>query len=471
MKKIIFTKTFSSNIFLSLENDILNDICIRETDKLNIGDIYLGRVVSIKEDINSAFISLESGRTGFIRCKDLITREDKTEFAAKGIKIRDVRIKDLISVGQDILVQISREATGSKNPMMVKEISLSNKFMALLIEPGNVFYSKKIKSFSEKKKLKDFAADNDISSKYSVIFRRQSLNVSEDVLLKAYHTLADQMNMIIEKSIYTMAPKKLYDAKEFIVEMLESHAKDNVDVIYVENIESKKIVDKYLYDFGEYIGNPKIIDDYCDLYNLFSVSLHLESLMNTNIILEYGGDICIEKTEAMTVVDVNSKGFSTNESGMEPAWYINLSALKEIERQLRLRDIGGIIIVDFVNFKNAENEDKFLDVIKNMFRDSEVKVEGFTRLGLLELTRKRTTNGLLDKLFVKCRTCNGKGKIASKELLKMKLENMIYTWKLNKSAKIVNIHLDKEESEFIVKHMSEELSDLEHANEVKLNFI
>lgn len=471
MKKIVFTKTYSSNIFLSLEDDRLDDICIRETSKLNIGDIYLGRVVSIKEDINSAFVSLKNGKIGFIRCKDLISREEKSKLSARGIKVRDVKIKNLISLGQEILVQVAREATASKNPMMIKEISLSNKFMAILIEPDNIFYSKKIKSFSEKRRLKEFAERNELTNKYSIIFRRQSLNVTDDILLEAYKSLANQMDVIVKKSKYSMAPVKMYDAKNFIIEMLESNVKEDVDEIYVEDNESKLIVKNYLTNYGNYIGNPSVIDKYENLCNFFDVSSYLENLMNNRVNLKEGGDICIESTEAMTVIDVNSKGFVANERILETAWYINLNALKEIKRQLRLRDVGGIIIIDFVNFKNSENESKFLEAIKETFRDTEVRVEGFTRLGLLELTRKRTASGILEKLFSDCRCCSGEGKVPSRELIFMKLESVIYSWKMNKSSDVIKVEMKDNQKKFVLENMQKEISELESIHKIRIEMI
>lgn len=475
MNKLIFTKTYTSEVYLSLKNDIMNDVNIRNINEIAIGDIYLGRVVSIVEEINSAFVSLGNSKIGFIRCKDLLTQKEKMGLQAKNIKVKDVKINNLISEGQDLLVQVVREANASKNPMLVTELSLSNKYLAILVEPKKILFSKKIRNPYDKKRLKNMIKNMKVKPKYSIIFRRQSLEVEEDKLMESYSALEKQLDDIVAKSAYSIAPKKMFDAKNFILEILESRANGKIDKIYVDNKKSKKIVTDY---FDEYISEydtPEIIDDYDDLVNMFSVVDYLESLSENQINLENGGNICIERTEAMTVIDVNSTDFDFKENTdivkRETAWYINLEALKEIKRQLLMRNIGGIIIVDLINFRIPENEEQFLILARRMFRDTKVRVEGFTKLGLLELTRKRTVTSTVDRLFTNCRVCGGSGKVASEALIKLKLENNIHTAKLNRSSDIVDVSVSQNELDYILDVMSEYIESMEKQHNIRINLI
>ena len=412
-----------------------------------VGDIYLGKVRKIMPGLNAAFVNIGHEKDAFIHYLDLggqfpslqklvaSQQPGKRGLRVESLKLeppveKSGKIGDYLQVGQNIMVQIAKEAISTKGPRLTADISLAGRNVVLVPFSSKVFLSQKIRSADEKKRLKRIAAAV-LPKNFGVIIRTAAMEAKDEDIEHDIQTQIDRWRKTCAaiKKNAASAPAQLMSemnrANTIIRDSLngsfsqiavDDEAMYNEIRGYIRQIEPEKEKIVKLYR-----GNVPIFDN-------FDISKQIKSLFAKYVSLRRGAYLIIEHTEAMNVIDVNSGNRTKAEDDQEQtAFDVNLAAAREIARQLRLRDLGGIVIIDFIDMHKAANRQLLYEEMNKLMATDKAKhtVLPLTKFGLMQITRQRVRPVAVQDVTDVCPTCNGTGRIEPTVLLDKKIENKI----------------------------------------------
>ena len=344
------------------------------------GNIYLGKVKNIMPGMQSAFIDIGESKNALVHIKDLIPKASNVT----GNVFEDtskMNISKIIKSGDEILVQVKRDCNKQKGPRVTTDIKLYGRFIILLPCSKFITISQKIEDKEEEKRLKNIVK-NSLPKEYGAIIRTVAKDRKEEEIKKEINFLISMWNSILKNSDSMknkkMAPIQIFNNSGITGKIITDLAENNLEKIYTNE---KELKDNYidLKDKIEIIDNP---------LEKFEAKKYMNP--NRKIWLNCGGFITIDCTEALTAIDVNSAKFTGKRDLEKTVLKVNLEATEEIAKQVRLRDIGGIIIIDYIDMENEEDREKVRNYMIECFKKdrSKVQVMEFTKLGLLEITRK-----------------------------------------------------------------------------------
>lgn len=381
MKELVILNSENRRIIALIEDEeLVEEYEEDENNKSIEGNIYVGKVQNVLTGLQSAFVNIGEKRNAFIHVKDILPKIDIT----KNEEVEKEPINKLIKPGDPIIVEVKKEAVDKKGPRLSTHISLTSRFIVFMPNSPFVTVSSKIEDERERERLKNIV-EKYLPQNTGAIIRTVSENRSEEDIKEDIIKTIDKWKNIKLKPIEKY-PQKIYDKggvlKKTIVDLVDS----NLDKIIVENQKDYDLVKNIL---AEIDSNIKIEVDQ-KISQKYSLEKQLKAIENTKVWLKNGGFITIEKTEALVAIDVNSGKFIGKDDAEETITEVNLEAAKEISKQIRLRDISGIIVIDFIDMKKEENKRAVIEeIIKNSKKDrSKVQVEEFTKLNLMEITRK-----------------------------------------------------------------------------------
>lgn len=385
MKQIVIKrKEDNENLILVLENGILVEKHLENTKNKNIeGNIFIGKVQNVLPGLDSAFVNIGKNRNAFIAVKDILPKIDIVKDSDKNNK---ETINKLIKPGNPIIVQVKKDTSTKKGVRVTTHLNIPGRFVVLCPNTPFVTVSQKVK---EKEKLKKIVSEN-LPENLGAIVRTNAENASKEDIILDIKNLLDKWKEINEVTIENY-PKQIYDSGGIIKKLLIDIIDSGLEEIIVEDDFLEQEIKEILKDLNK---DAKIIVDKEDILYNYNLDRQLKETEKRKIWLKSGGFITIDKTEALTAIDVNS-GKSIGKSDVEETIYnVNYEASIEILKQLRIRDIGGIIIIDYIDMKKEENKEKILKLLKEEIKNdrSKVQIEGFTRLNLMELTRKHLYN-------------------------------------------------------------------------------
>lgn len=377
---IIFNQDRIKKLALIEDEELVEIYAEDEKNKSIEGNIYVGKVQNVLNGLQSAFVDIGEKKAAFIHVKDILPKVDVT----KNEKQEEIPISKLIKAGDPIIVEVKREAIDKKGPRLSTHLSLSSRFVVFMPNATFVTVSQKIENEEEKNRLKN------IVSKYlpqntGAIIRTVAENQTEDVLKKDVQKAVAKWNGIQAEAVDEF-PKMIYDKggvlKKTIVDLVDNH----LDKIVLQTKDDKKLLKELLEEIG---SNVKLEVD-AEILNKYSLEKQIKAVHNNKVWLKSGAFITIDKTEALVAIDVNSGKFIGKDDVEKTVTDVNLEAAKEICKQIRLRDISGIIIIDFIDMQKDENKQAVIDAIKKYSKKdrSKVQVEDYTKLNLMHITRK-----------------------------------------------------------------------------------
>ncbi len=424
-----------------------------------VGDIYLGKVRKIMPGLNAAFVNVGHEKDAFIHFLDLGNHFQSLQKIVssyqpgkRGLKVEMLKLGDTpekggkissyLEVGQNIMVQIAKEAISTKGPRLTADISLAGRNVVLVPFSSKVFLSQKIRSAEEKKRLKRVAAEV-LPKNFGVIIRTAAISAKDEDIAQDILSLLEKWRTLLQNIRQKEAPSLLMSelgrANTIIRDTLngtfsqivvddEAMYKNIRSYIKIIQPESEKIVKLYK-------GTVPIFDN-------FDISKQIKSLFAKYVSLRRGAYLIIEQTEAMHVIDVNSGNRTKAEDNQEQtALDVNLAAAAEIARQLRLRDMGGIVIVDFIDLHKAPNRQLLYEQMQTLMAGDKAKhtVLPLTKFGLMQITRQRVRPVPVESVEDICPTCNGTGKIQPTVLLDKSIENQISFLVIDRKCKFINL--------------------------------
>ena len=387
-----------------LKNDRIEELIVAQ-GQYQIGDIFVGTVENVLPGIDAAFIDIgESDKNGFIHVSDLGPLR-----LNKGV----ISITELLEPRQKVLVQVMKEPTGSKGPRLTGNISIPGKYLILQPYGQGVNISRKINTDSERSRLKALGVLIKPPST-GLLFRTESEKIKEELLIEDLENLLQQWENILKVSENSNPPNLIKRDEDFSLKILRDYIKSSTNKIIIDSKFSIERAKDFLIhnesnvdiEFHDNDLNEHILEKY-------EIKKTISKALQPRVDLPSGGYIIIEPTEALTVIDVNSGSFTRSANSRQTVLWTNCEAALEISRQMKLRNIGGVIVVDFIDMESRRDQFQLLEHFASAIKDDSARpqIAQLTELGLVELTRKRQGQNIYELFGKKCSTCNGTGHI------------------------------------------------------------
>ena len=392
MLELIINKNKSRENIILVENGKLVEAytSTQEDQKRRLeGNIYAGEVSDIIKGMQAAFVDFGGNKKGFIHLKDAIQQVDET----KEKMDTSLDIKDVLKPKQKILIQIKKDSDAIKGARVSTHISLPGKYIVLMPNANFVTISQKIEDESRRQELIKTIKDI-LPKEFGAIVRTSALNAKKQELQKDVENLLNKWDDIKNKFDKSPnVPKLILESENIVEKIITDLAIKDLESIITNDEEEFNKLNKIISSENKIKVTLEKGKDLLTKYDLLS---QIEKLENRKIWLNCGGFITIDKTEALTAIDVNTGKFTGSKDLESTVFKVNKEATIEIAKQLRLRDIGGIIIIDYIDMHNKENKEKIEELFKQELKNDRAKtqVEGFTKLNLMELTRKHICSHL-----------------------------------------------------------------------------
>ena len=388
MTEIIIQKQKEKSIIILIKNGKLIEY-YEENQNENIrkeGNIYIGIVKDIIKGMQAAFVDIGSEKNSFIHLKDVMRKIDETKE-----KLDDnIDITEILKPNMKILVQVKKDSTDQKGARVSTHINLPGKYIALMPNTDIITISQKIESKEEQKRLIKLVKEN-LSEGNGAVIRTSAEGKGEEII-QDIKKVEEKWENIIKTSVdpELHEPKLLYESESLIEKMLLDLADEKIDKIIVNEQKDLKKLKEYKKENREYQNTEIELDKSKNIFEKYNLEKQIEKMQNRKIWLKCGGFITIDKTEALTAIDVNTGKYTGTKNLEQTIYKVNEEATIEIAKQLRLRDIGGIVIIDYIDMKDKGNREKIENLLKEEIKKdrSKVQIEGFTKLDLMELTRK-----------------------------------------------------------------------------------
>lgn len=390
-----------------------------------VGNIYNGQVVNILPGMQAAFVDIGIDRNAFLYINEAVPADQAAEYDNIS---EELQIKDFLQLGEKVMVQVIKEAIGGKGPRVSKNISLPGRFIVLLPQSSFVGISKKIEDESLREALRVMGEKLVAEHGYGMIIRTVTKDADLEQISKEYQELIEVWKEVEKKSKISDSPDLIYHDLDILPRIIRDLVNDEVDEIiidkYEEYIKTTKNIDSISPDtkvkVSYYRENIPIFDHY-------QLEEALNKAMRNKVWLNNGGYLIIERTEALTVIDVNTGKYVGQGNLEETVVATNIEAAVEVAHQLRLRNLSGIIIVDFIDMHIEDNQQRVLQVLEDELKKDSIKtsVLGLTKLGLVEITRKKVRKSLHEMIHGECPTCSGMGAVQTPMAVANKIDREV----------------------------------------------
>ena len=390
MQELLINVENNRKKILLLENGNLIEQYDEQPDKERIeGNIYLGIVKDVLPGMQAAFVDIGKEKNTFIHIRDVI-KKVSNQTGNKNEDFAKYNIKDYLRVGMPILVQVKKDSTNKKGARISTHLSIPGRFAVIMPDEKFVTLSQKIDSKEERDRLKSIVSKN-LPDNFGAIVRTSAENktenqIAEDITktVNYYKKIKELFDKAQDKN--NIKPQLIFKSEDIIQKMITDLMDQELYRIITNSDEVYKIVEKRLKNENKAIK----LEKQDNLLKMYNIEKQLEELSKRKIWLKCGGFITIDKTEALTAIDVNSGKYTGKKDLEETIFIVNKEATIEIARQLRLRDIGGIIIIDYIDMKDEKNEKKIIELFEKQLKKdrSKTQIVGFSKLNLLEMTRK-----------------------------------------------------------------------------------
>lgn len=440
-KEIIVNRTFEESRVAILDNGKLFNLFIerRESEKI-LNNIYKGRVKNIVPALNSLFVDIGFGRGAYLDVCDIL-KEHRSK-------------KNMIKAGQDIMVQVYKEPIHNKGAKVTMAISLTGRLLVYMPFSNNIGVSKNIKDKHEYNRLKSMTAElkKDISG--GIIIRTKAEKATKAEIKNEIKYLIRLWTSITERFDDAKPMSLIHKDLGLVFQTVIDYFSDDVIFMRIDSQkELKDVTDFVEIVLPEFLDRIVFYDDRTPIFKKYGIEEEIKRLCSNKVWLSSGGYLIIQEAESLCAIDVNSGKFTAKSTQEDTAVITNLEAAEEIARQLRLRNIGGIIVIDFIDMKKASNRRKVLETLRKATKVDKAKIEiwPITRLGLIEMTRERKRKSLFSILGDICPVCHGLSFVLSKESIFINVCDEIKQLKIDGYDGRIKIKLNIDVIEYFMK--------------------
>lgn len=402
-----------------LENGRLLEFIVEKPDSTNIvGNIYKGIVKDVLPGMGAAFIDLGLDRTAFLHYTDIVVDYlDEVEGDGKVTRKSNdsSKIGRYLHSGQEIIVQVQKGPINKKGARLTGQISIPGKFLVFFPNKSKVSVSRKIQSFKEKKRIKSFLY-NLKEKDHGLIVRTEAEGCTDEELTAEYRALTKSWRVIEKQIKYAKPPVCIFDENRIQNTLIRDLFRDDVNKVIVDDLDFLKEIKSELIDIApDLLDRIELYSEDSPIFDVFGIEKKIKSIFNSKSYLPSGGNIQIDQTEALVAIDVNTGSFTGRSRYEDTVTKTNKEAAKEVARQIRLRDLSGIIIIDFIDMSEDRSREEVLEVLKRELKKDRArnKAYPFGPLGLVQITRKRIRPSVISAYSESCPYCFGTGRILS----------------------------------------------------------
>ncbi|TBW56819.1 ribonuclease G [Marinobacter halodurans] len=403
-----------------VENGMLQETYIERTSRKGIvGNIYKGKVVRVLPGMEAAFVDIGLERAAFIHASDvLVVGNGDDNSAATPRTVPDIR--SLLREGQSLVVQVTKDPIGTKGARLTTQLSIPSRYLVFMPEVQHIGISQRIEDDAERERLRSLVQEGAeaLEASGGYIIRTAAEGASRDDLLGDMTYLHRLHQSVVERNTTGKAPAVIYQDLPLFIRTIRDLVRPQTEKVRIDSRESYQRVMEFVEEFvTEFSDKVEYYPGERPIFDLYSVEDEIQKALSRKVQLKSGGYVIVDQTEAMTTIDINTGAFVGHRNLEETIFKTNLEAARAISRQLRLRNLGGIIIIDFIDMEDPEHQRQVHRMLEKMLeRDhAKTKITGVSELGLVEMTRKRTTESLGQVLCEPCPICDGRGFLKTSE--------------------------------------------------------
>ncbi|MEQ3692023.1 MAG: ribonuclease G [Thalassolituus sp.] len=396
-----------------VENGVLQEIFIERTNHRGlVGNIYKGKIVRVLPGMQAAFVDIGLERAAFIHVAEIGSGDSSTP------------INQLVHEGQSLVVQVTKDPINSKGARLTTQLAIPSRYLVYMPGSVHVGISQKIEETAERDRLKQLVKDcmesEGLTGEVGFILRTAAEGVGEEEITADTRYLRRLWRKLEERIKDNSAPSLVYDELPLSLRTIRDLARPETHKLLIDSRETFQKIEQFCQQYVpevaekvEYYQGPRPV------FELYSVEDEIQRALERKVPLKSGGYLVVDQTEAMTTIDVNTGGFVGRRNLEETIFKTNLEAATAIGRQVRLRNLGGIIILDFIDMTDAEHRRQVLRMLEKVLEKdhTKTKISGVSELGLVEMTRKRTRESLEHMLMETCSACDGRGVVKTAETI------------------------------------------------------
>jgi ribonuclease G len=453
-----------------VEQGLLQEIFIERTEALStVGNIYKGKVVRILPGMQSAFVDIGHEKAAFMHVTDLI---DGHEVFNRDMKQALPAISELLHDGQELLVQVTKEPIGTKGARITSNLSIASRFLVYLPGSSHIGISQRIEDEAERERLKAILDEISESDEGFIVRTAAENGTTQEVGDDALH-LRSKWQTVLAESQAKGSPRIVYEDLPLPLRVMRDIINRETVSILVDDQETLEVMGRFLSDYiPEKRDCLKRPDNGHALFDMHQLEDQIEAALGRKVELKSGGYLIFDQTEAMTTVDVNTGAFVGKRDLEETIYRTNLEAAAAIPRQLRLRNIGGIVIIDFIDMVDDEHKRQVLRMLEKGQQADRVKcnITQISELGLVEMTRKRTYGSLLKMICEPCSVCDGRGFIKSAESVCLEIFKNLQRQANSLAGKRCLIMASQSVIDRLIDEQAENVKDLANILEASISY-
>ncbi|MFH1762670.1 MAG: Rne/Rng family ribonuclease [Gemmatimonadota bacterium] len=463
-----------------LEDDRLVELMYDRPDQGRlVGDIFLGKVEAVLPGIQAAFVNIGTDKAGFLHASDLDYEDEDDENGDDGGRRKsrkEVPIQDAIRQGQDVLVQVTKEPISTKGPRLTTQISMPGRFLVYMPGSSHVGVSRKIEERGERARLRKLAKEIVPPGSGGVIVRTVGEELNRNTFEGEFKRLHQAWKDIQKRAETAEAPALVHGEAKLISGVIRDLFSDKFDSLTVDNPEIHAEITRYVKHVDpDLLGRLHLYSDPLPLFDKYGIEEEIYQAFQNKVILPSGGHIVVEPTEALVSIDVNTGRF-TGKKKKDPEHTIlktNLDAAREIAKQLRLRDIGGIVVCDFIDMESQKNRDRVLHELRSHLGRDRARTKAFevSDLGLVEMTRQRVRPSLFQALTETCSHCGGAGRVYSPATVVRRVERSLNRVAAEGKEKRIVVRLHPEVALQILEQEADFLPGIQRRTRMRIQLL
>lgn len=498
-----------------VEDGVLEELYIERASADNyVGNIYKGKIVNLEPSIQAAFVDFGVGRNGFLHISDveaqyfrqggydpsdpntgggssrhdeIDTGEDNDGNSGNGGgrgRRRQFRpgnrprfkppIQEIFRRGDEVLVQVIKEGIGTKGPTLSTYISIPGRYLVLMPALGRVGVSRKIEDEAERRKLRDTMLELNPPKGLGFIVRTAGQGRSRKELSRDLAYLLRLWKVIVRRLKKTEAPLDIYEESDMIIRTIRDIFTSDVDSIFIDEKNAYDRAKEFLQlVMPRHVNRLQLYEGKEPLFHKYKLEEEISRIYKREVPLRDGGSIVIDQTEALVAIDVNSGNFRLDDTAEEAAYRLNLSAAKEIARQLRLRDLGGVIVNDFIDMRREKHRRGVERALRDaMKRDrARTKILRTSPFGLIEMTRQRVRPSLKRNVYTDCPCCGGRSVVKKAESMAIEVVRMLMLAAQQPNASRVTVRVNDEVASYLNNKKRREITELEEEGEMTVQIL
>src|SRR5580765_2672500 len=468
---VINADSYETRIAILEDGELVELLVERAEQRRHVGDIYKGRVNAVLPGMQAAFVDMGLPKTGFLQASDLAENlnhlEDLSDVEEDGHHRRrrapPPRIDEHLKKGQEILVQITKEPIGTKGPRVTQQVSLPGRFCVLMPGVDHIGVSRRIEDRAERQRIKAIIADLKPEG-VGLIARTAGEGKGDPDFAADVKHLVKLWHKVERKAASVRAPALVHREMEMTSSLIRDLFTDDIEEVEIDHKDTFAEIQAYLKSVApELRDRVTLYKDREPIFDHYEIEPQIEKTFERKVWLKKGGYICIDHSEALVSIDVNTGRFTGKKNQEETILRTNVEAAREIPRQLRLRDIGGIIVIDFIDMEIEANKRAVIEELRTQLRKDRARTRAFavSDLGLVEMTRQRERSSLLHYYTEDCPHCGGLGKVPSPETMLVKLERAMRRVTALGDEKRITLRVAPEVALYFVEQEARRFAELE----------